>query len=87
MVGWVFGNAMAARAQGPGVNVRPQAGPFDPSQVLSEAPPAAGVAIKAGRLFDSNSGKMLTNQVIVVKGDRITDVGPADKCRFRRARR
>jgi hypothetical protein len=48
MVGWVLGNAIAARAQGPGVNVRPQAGPFDPSQVLSEAPPAAGVAIKAG---------------------------------------
>ncbi|HXR35877.1 MAG TPA: hypothetical protein VN754_08020, partial [Candidatus Binataceae bacterium] len=78
-VSWLLGGAMGARAQGPGVNVRPQAGPFDPAQVLSEAPPPAGVAIKAGRLFDSNAGKMLTNQVIVVKGDRIADVGPADK--------
>ena len=76
---WVLGIAIETRAQGPGVNVRPQAGPFDPSQVLSEAPPAAGVAIKAGRLFDSRTGTMLANQVIVVKGDRITDVGPADK--------
>ena len=30
-------------------------------------------------MFDSASGKMLTSQVILVKGDRIADVGPADK--------
>jgi len=35
------------------------------------------VAIRAGRLFDSKSGQMLTNDVIVVAGDRITDVGAA----------
>src|SRR5579862_9068640 len=75
---WLLGFGAGVRAQAPGVNPRPQAGPFDPSQMLSEAPPAAGVAIKAGRMFDSASGKMLTNQVILVKGDRITDVGPAD---------
>ncbi len=82
---WILGSAVATRAQapgGPGVNVRPQAGPFDPSQMLSEAPPAAGVAIKAGRMFDSGAGKMLTNQVILVKDDRITDVGPADKVKI-----
>src|SRR5207248_5107583 len=39
------------------------------------APPNQVVAIRAGRLFDSRSGKMLTNQVIVVRGDRITEVG------------
>jgi len=33
------------------------------------------VAIRAGHLFDSKSGQMLTNQVIVITGDKITDVG------------
>src|SRR5258705_7041601 len=35
------------------------------------------VAIRAGRLFDSRSGNMLNNPIVLVKGDRITDVGPA----------
>ena len=35
------------------------------------------VAIRAGRLFDAKSGSMLTNQVVLVRGDRIADVGPA----------
>jgi imidazolonepropionase-like amidohydrolase len=39
------------------------------------APPAQVVAIRAGRLFDARSGKMLANQVIVIRGDRIADVG------------
>ena len=39
------------------------------------APPSQVVAIRAGRLFDARSGKMLANQVIVVKGDRIAEVG------------
>jgi len=33
------------------------------------------VAIRAGRLFDARSGTMLTNQVVIVRGDRITEVG------------
>jgi imidazolonepropionase-like amidohydrolase len=33
------------------------------------------IAIRAGRLFDSRSGRMLTNQVVLVDGERITDVG------------
>jgi imidazolonepropionase-like amidohydrolase len=41
------------------------------------ASPTQVVAIRAGRLFDSRSGTMLTNQVVLIKGDRITDVGPA----------
>jgi hypothetical protein len=46
-------------------------------------PPAAQypaprlVAVRAGRLFDPRSGTMLTNQVIVIRGDRIVDVGPS----------
>ena len=39
------------------------------------AAPGQIVAIRAGRLFDARSGKSLANQVIVVKGDRIADVG------------
>jgi imidazolonepropionase-like amidohydrolase len=37
------------------------------------------VAIRAGRLFDSKNGTMLANQVVLIEGDRITDVGPADR--------
>ena len=39
---------------------------------------AQGVtAIKAGKLFDSKTGTNLQNQVIIVTGERVTDVGPA----------
>jgi imidazolonepropionase-like amidohydrolase len=38
-------------------------------------PPNQLVAIRAGRLFDSKSGNMLNNQIVLIKGDRITDVG------------
>jgi len=30
------------------------------------------VAIRAGRLFDAKAGRMLTNQVILITGDKIT---------------
>jgi len=40
------------------------------------APPDQTVAIRAGRLFDAKTGNLLTNQVILVKGDRIASVGP-----------
>jgi len=33
------------------------------------------IAIRAGRLFDSKSANILMNQVVLIKGDRITDVG------------
>jgi imidazolonepropionase-like amidohydrolase len=33
-------------------------------------------AIRAGRLFDSKSGQMLTRQVVLLQGERISDVGP-----------
>ena len=39
------------------------------------APPDQVVAVKAGHLFDAKSGAMLSNQVVLIKGDRITDVG------------
>src|SRR5215471_9635166 len=38
-------------------------------------PPAQVVAIRAGHLFDAKSGKMLDNQIVLIKGKRVTDVG------------
>src|SRR5260370_17391860 len=32
-------------------------------------------AVCVGRLFDSNTGRMLTRQVVIVSGERITEVG------------
>ena len=39
------------------------------------APPDQVVAILAGRLFDSVAGNMMNNQVVLIRGDRITEVG------------
>jgi imidazolonepropionase-like amidohydrolase len=39
-------------------------------------PPPGATAIRAGHLLDTKSGQMLTRQVIVINGERITDVGP-----------
>jgi imidazolonepropionase-like amidohydrolase len=47
---------------------------------IYECPPAHGtVAIRAGRLFDSITGQMLAKQIILVTGERITEVGPEGK--------
>ena len=40
------------------------------------AAPLGVTAVRAGRLFDSEGGRMLTNQVILINGERITAVGP-----------
>jgi imidazolonepropionase-like amidohydrolase len=60
-------------------STRPVAGPFDASHLDMQPPPPQGFAIRAGRLFDSKDGKMLANQVILIQGDRIEQVGPADR--------
>ena len=39
-------------------------------------PPPGPIAVRAGRLFDSKSGQMLTRQVVLITGERITEVGP-----------
>src|SRR6202048_1549544 len=44
---------------------------------IYSCPPApTTIAIRAGRMFDSVSGKMVTKQVVLIQGQRITDVGP-----------
>jgi imidazolonepropionase-like amidohydrolase len=43
--------------------------------VFKCAPAPRTIAIRAGRLFDSTTGQMLTRRVILITGDRITEVG------------
>src|SRR5437016_3396483 len=44
--------------------------------IIKCAPAAEVVAVRAGRLFDSKTGQMLTKQVVLLQGEKITDVGP-----------
>jgi imidazolonepropionase-like amidohydrolase len=49
-----------------------------PSTICAQQPQTGSViAIRAGRMFDPKSGSNLTNQLILVRGDRIADAGPA----------
>ena len=77
---WAAPMPTHAQAGGPGTPWR-GAGPqpcFGIDEFAKQcAAPARTVAIRAGRLFDSNLGKLLTDQVIVIQGDRITAVGAA----------
>ena len=48
-----------------------------------QCPPAARViAVRAGRLFDSKTGQMAMKQVVLLSGDRITEVGPEGKVKI-----
>src|SRR6202035_1279524 len=76
-LGLLAGNFVAVCAQ-----TRPEAPPFDASRMTMQPPPPEGVAIRAGRMFDPRTGTNLTNQMIVIQGERITDVGPADRVKI-----
>src|SRR6266852_344001 len=39
-------------------------------------------AVRAGKMFDPKSGANLTNHVVLITGDKITDVGPADRVKI-----
>ncbi len=56
----------------PAVAALPQAWVLPPPAQVSAA---QTVAVRAGRMFDPRTGTLLPNQVIVIRGDRITDVG------------
>jgi imidazolonepropionase-like amidohydrolase len=45
------------------------------SWAQQSAPAPKTVVIRAGRLLDVKSGKTLTNQTIIIQGDKITQVG------------
>src|SRR5437868_6901834 len=36
----------------------------------------APIAVRAGHIFDPKSGQLVANQVVLIQGDRITQVGP-----------
>lgn len=38
--------------------------------------------VRAGHLFDSKTGTLLANQVVVIEGDKILEVGPASKVKI-----
>ena len=65
--------SIAVLAQG----VRPETPQFNAARMNMQAPPPEGLAVRAGRMFDPRSGTNLLDQVILIKGDRIVDVGPA----------
>jgi len=43
--------------------------------VIGCPPAPRTIAVRAGRLFDSVSGQMLTRQVVVISGEKIVDIG------------
>jgi imidazolonepropionase-like amidohydrolase len=48
-----------------------------------KCPPAPyTIAVRAGRVFDSKTGRVLLKQVILVSGERITDVGAENQVRI-----
>ena len=54
-----------------------------PEGGILQCPPAPrAIAIRAGRLFDSISGQMLTKQVVLLMGERIAEVGPEGQVRI-----
>jgi imidazolonepropionase-like amidohydrolase len=73
--------AIRLAAQGPAVPPAPWRGAGPTPCVGSDGgiyqcPPAPRVvAVRAGRLFDSKSGQIVTKQVVVLQGERITEVG------------
>src|SRR5262249_1338531 len=46
------------------------------------SPAARAVAVRAGRLFDSKTGQMLTKQVVLLQGERVTEVGAEGQVRI-----
>ena len=59
---------------------------------IAMAAPVAGAAdlpaatyVHAGKLLDVRSGKMLSDQLIVIRGDRIERILPSGECRFPQA--
>src|SRR5215470_19353425 len=45
-------------------------------------PAARVIAVRAGRLFDSKTGQMLTRQIVLLNGERIADVGSDDRIKI-----
>jgi len=75
--GWFVGVALGVVGLSGGV-VWSQEGSGQPRETSPYlAAPAQVVAVRAGRLFDAKTGRMLTNQIVLIKGDRVADIGPS----------
>ena len=66
-------SAQQARPSG---TLKPEGVPFNFNGMEMQTAPPAGVAVRAGRMFDAKAGTMLTNQIILIKDGKIVDVGP-----------
>jgi len=65
-----------AGALGATAGIAQEGGPArNPALGRHLAPTNQVIAIRAGRMFDSKSGAILNNQIILIKGDRISNVG------------
>ena len=84
----IFIAAMTLWGQGPATPPAPWRGAGATPCVgtdggVYQCPPAPRtIAVRAGRLFDSKTGQMLTRQVVVLQGERITEVGPDAQVRI-----
>ncbi len=38
-------------------------------------PPNQVIAVRAGKLFDAKTGSLLNNQIVLIRGDRVADIG------------
>ena len=81
IIGMAFlATGLHAQEAGPGspwrgAGAKPCFGP-DGGTFQCRAAPGV-IALRAGRLFDSKSGQLLANQVVLLEGERITEVGAA----------
>jgi imidazolonepropionase-like amidohydrolase len=49
------------------------------SLVFAQSPPVESTLIRAGKLIDVRNGRVLTDQAILIEGNLIKEVGPADQ--------
>jgi imidazolonepropionase-like amidohydrolase len=76
----LWGQVQPPPAPWRGAGVTPCVGP---DGGVYQCPPAPRtLAVLAGRLFESNTGQMLTKQVVLISGERITDVGAQGRVRI-----
>ncbi|MGH9680330.1 MAG: amidohydrolase family protein, partial [Candidatus Acidiferrales bacterium] len=79
-VTFMFGNSIPAWSQVTHSRFTTNQGPkWDVNKTQMEQEPAQGEVVRAGRLFDPRTGTNLLDQLIVIKGGMIIEVGPADK--------
>jgi imidazolonepropionase-like amidohydrolase len=74
---WIFALFAAA-------SIHAARGQFGPTTepAMPGVDPSRVIAIRAGRLFDGKSDRLLSNQVVLIRGDRIEEVGPGDRVRI-----